>query len=190
MDLGTAVEKLTPLVGVSLSILSLLISVNAFKLARKQDERKKPRLVLTFLNCFFLPREQQEDRIYAFLISIANRSDSGNSVASVELHLTYRLKDDVDVVAKFICAKSEELPLDAPLEHTPLAVPIRIEANQTMAGWCLFRVPNRVAAEFSIQKYNIILADTHGNTTAVEPVLVQEFVNAALPKKNKAETKS
>jgi hypothetical protein len=55
------------------------------------------------------------------------------------------------------------------------SLPARIDAHQTVAGWLVFSLDERVIAGRTIDAHRIILEDSHGAYTETEPILVRDW---------------
>lgn len=69
----------------------------------------------------------------------------------------------------------------------PLPMPTRIDAHQTLSGWCFFQVDDAILDGGRVERSLIALVDSHGNDITVEPVLIREYGNeteAALGEKD------
>jgi hypothetical protein len=89
--LKVTVENVSAWIGIasaSAAWLALLLSVfnfrtsrKALQLSEKQEERRKPLLVPYLQQGYIWPGPRPNIRVYAFLLSISNRSDNNNAVA-------------------------------------------------------------------------------------------------------------
>jgi hypothetical protein len=163
------------------SLCSFIVAFRAFRLAQKQDDRKRPSLVPSLLNGYVQFRETQKVRVYAFLLSVSNPSDSNNSLAKLELHISYRTPAQTLVTAQVPSSQSRgdayaELP-----EFSSLSTPARLDAHQTLTGWAVFRVSEAILKDTIIERYSVALFDSHNIKTSVEPIMVQEYIRETVP---------
>ena len=151
-------------------------SGRALRLAEQQEARRRPVLFL-YLSKGYLSRSD-EHRLYMFLISVSNPSDSNNAVAQIYLRIEYRTASNflaaVDVPA--VLQDDEMFQGD---NHGPLEIPIRVDAHHTVAGWVFFRVKKELLEECHVETYVIVATDSHGERVSIKTVLVQEFVREA-----------
>jgi hypothetical protein len=58
-----------------------------------------------------------------------------------------------------------------------LALPLRIDAHQTVSGWLLFALDNDAIRKRTIDAHRLILEDTHGVSTETEPIMVRDWTD-------------
>jgi hypothetical protein len=153
-----------------LSLLNLHTSRRAIRLAERQDQRRQPQLV-PYLQKAQLHFTPNKDRVYAFSLSVSNRSDTGNAIAEAELRLTYGIPAGNEVTIKVranaACGKAFEA-----MAGPPLSIPAEIGAHQTVHGWCYFGVSAALLENAKVQRQTLALIDSHGIAAIVEPVVV------------------
>ena len=157
------------------SLSSFIVSFRAFRLAQRQDDRRRPSLVPSLLNGYVQFRK--EGRAYAFLLSISNTSDSNNAVAKIELHLTYKRSTGEPLTVQLPASHSREDAFIDLTEFTPLATPARLDAHQTLVGWSLFRVSKAILEDAKVEAYSVALFDSHDVKATVEPIMIQELIS-------------
>ena len=143
--LATIASAVAPWLALVLSLLSLRSSRRAVRLAEQQDERRRPSLVPYLRDGYVRTGSDESSRVYAFLLSVSNRSDSDNGIAEVELRLTYTTRMSVKMTVKV--RSDPELGgafADGDVPHLPR--PARVDAHQTLLGWCFFRVEEAALA--------------------------------------------
>jgi len=169
-DIATAIAAWLALI---LSIFSIVISWKTQRLAQRQEERRKPILVPYFFDGYVRFNTDPFSRIYAFLVSVSNPSDSDNAVAEVDLQLTYTTQTGIQMKVK--------MRADPALESSfgdgsrSLQIPARVDAHQTVSGWTYFRVEEALLKGAVIDGYSVVLNDSHGNLVALEPIMVREY---------------
>jgi hypothetical protein len=149
-------------------------SGQALRLAKQQEARRRPVLVL-YLQGGYLRRIGQ-DRIYMFLLSVSNPSDNNNAIAQMDLRIEYR------TTANFLAAVDvPSVPKDDEIftggGHSRLEIPLQVEAHQTVAGWVFFRVKKALLEDCTIDTHVILATDSHGQRVSIEAALVQEIVH-------------
>jgi hypothetical protein len=157
-----------------LSFLSLHSSRKAMRLAEQQEERRRPLLVPYLDDGYVRIGPNGGSRLYAFLLSVSNRSDSNNSVAEVERRLTYTTRADVQMTVK-VRSNAQLGGAFGEGAGPPLPKPARVDAHQTALGWCFFRVEEAVLEGSPIERYVVTLVDSHGNESTVKPIMVREY---------------
>ncbi len=155
-----------------LSLLSFIISKKALRLSEQQEERRKPRLV-PYLQEGYV-RRHAEGRVYAFLLSVSNPTDSDNAMAALDFQLTYTTKSNVRMAIK--------VPLHGEIVEPfndravlPLAIPLRLDAHQTAAGWAFFRVEDVLLDGAIVEEHTIVITDSHGMKVQLEPIMIREY---------------
>lgn len=177
-------------------LVALLSAANAWK-ARKiaerslalnesQEQRRRPRFIIYMVQGYrrYLPDKQ----LFGFLVSVSNPTDINNSIAQAELKITYLIKDEVKAVFRI-----PRMPQFAePVHKEPiqganvLALPIRVDAHQTVAGWLVFSLDSKIIAGRTVDSHRIVLEDSHGDCSETEPIIVSEWTDE-LPKETKEE---
>jgi hypothetical protein len=115
-------------------------------------------------------------RVYAILISLSNRSDSNNAIAQAMLLLTYVKSNGAQLTLK-VDAKGEPPNAFTEKSANHLRVPIRIDAHQTVSGWCFFSVDDAILEDSHIDRTQVAFVDTYGNESTVEPLIIREYGN-------------
>jgi hypothetical protein len=159
-----------------LSLLNFRTSRRALRLAEKQDDRRAPSLALYLGEGFFIS-QKSGGRVYAFLLSVSNRSDSNNAVASVFLRLTYRASGENDITVNISC--ETEAPAffrERNLAMVPL--PARIDAHQTSSGWFFFQVSEEILRDSTVERLKVIAIDSHDQQAEIEPLITRELSDA------------
>lgn len=169
------------LIALIVSFCSFLVSLKAFRLSQKQDARRKPVLVPSILNGYLEFSETEKSRVYAFLLSISNPSDSDNALAKAELHITYKTPAQALVTAQIPSSPTRGEAYAELLDFSVLPTPTRLDAHQTLTGWIIFRVAEAILAGAVVEGYTIALFDSHQTQTNVEPIMVQEYVRDVPP---------
>jgi hypothetical protein len=151
---------------------SLLVSRKAMKIAQQQEDRRKPLLVPYYRDGFFQRDPDGNGRIYALLLSISNRSDSNNTIAELELRITYSTPDNRQVTLKLRAEAKAEQSLE-PLSFPYLAMPQRIDGHQAVICWCHFRLSAHILESFQrIERYVVGVIDSDVTDATVEPILL------------------
>lgn len=169
------------LLALLIAVLSFIVSYKAFQLAQKQDERKRPLLVPSLLGGYVHFRGDKKVRVYAFLLSISNPSDSNNALANIELHITYRMPAQVQVTTRLLSSSSRGDAFAKLSEFSILSTPARLDAHQTLTGWAVFHVSEGILKDATVEGYTVALFDSHGIKSSVEAIMVQEYKDEAIP---------
>jgi hypothetical protein len=170
--IGTA-SAIAAWLALILSLVNVRRSRRALRLSERQEERRKPSLVVYLQEGFTSANAQPGIRVYALLLSVSNRSDNNNAVAEAILHLTYSKQRDNELTVKFL-AKTE-IPIPFQRALTRLSLPTRIDAHQTISGWYFFCVDNAILQGAKVERTIVVLRDSHGNEVTIEPMLLREY---------------
>jgi hypothetical protein len=174
-SLASIASALAPWVALLLSALSFRTSRKAFKLAEAQDERRKPLLFLYLRDGYFRRGQDGKSRLYAFLLSVSNRSDSANAIAELELRLTYTTQTNSVVTLRIRAEQERAEPMDQQIEPR-LLIPTDLSAHQTVLGWCILRVASSIFENIrKLDRHIIAATDSHGIEATVEPILLKEY---------------
>jgi hypothetical protein len=161
-------------VGLLLSIPGLIFSLKALRLAEQQEQRRKPLLSPYLMDGYVRTDPGNGNRVYAFLLSISNPTDSDNSVAGVDLRVTYKTREGVALTVKV--RSDSELQRDFENRSgVPLPAPARVDAHQTILGWCFFQIHRAILEGAIIEDYLVVLIDSHGIEVSVKPIVVREY---------------
>lgn len=163
------------------SILSFMISRQAHHLAKRAEERNSPLFSLYLENGYAKTSAEGTAKIYAFLISVTNRSASNNSISTIDLSLTYTSPTRTELTLKI--RTDSKLSSEFPPTQNLLNPPIRIDAHQTTSGWCFFKLDRSILNGGKVDKHIIIVSDSYGNEAKIEPLIVQEYGHETLAKK-------
>ena len=117
-------------------------------------------------------------RVYSFLISVSNPSDSNNAIARLDLRINYR------TAANFLAA------VDIPLSSTDgessqfgaekvFTVPLRIDAHQTVTGWAHFEVKEVILKNCVVDRYAVMATDSQGERSEIDCGIIKELANEA-----------
>jgi hypothetical protein len=157
-----------------LSVLNFFTSRRALRISEQQEVRRRPSVVAYLQDGYVSVGVKPDSRVYAIFVSLSNRSDSNNAIAQAILLLTYIKTDGPELTLKV--GTEDEIPsafTEKSINH--LRVPIRIDAHQTVSGWCFFAVNDAILEGSHIHRTRVAFIDTHGNDTTVEPLIIREY---------------
>ena len=168
-----------------LAIRSTRISNKALRIAEDQEERHRPSFSLYLTDGFVRSQiEATARRVYAFLITLSSRSDSGNSVAHLDLHLTYSTATGIQMTVK-IPHSSRLRSFFEHIDADPIEVPCSVGARETVAGWCFFEVSGELLHHSRVEAYRIVITDSFGRRTEKEPLAVKALLDGNEDKKER-----
>ena len=160
--------------GLSLSLVNSYFAWRRGRLAAEQEKRRILRLDTSLIHSFYQNDEKTGDRSYAFQLTVRNPSDSNNAISEVDLAITYLTTERIQMTVK-IRANEPNSSSFVHGQQNLLEIPNPVTAHNTISGWLRFRIPAAVISGNEIESYKLILRDTHGDTTGVVPILVQEY---------------
>jgi hypothetical protein len=158
-----------------ISALSFFVSWRAYRLSVTQDRRRLPELIPSLRDGYVRYLSDNASCIYGFLLSVSNPTDANNAVATVELHITYSRTRDEKTTVKIPSEQSLDVKFARETAHL-LPIPARVDAHQTLTGWCFFSLKKETLGAATIEGYKIALIDSHGIEAHIEPIMVQEYV--------------
>jgi hypothetical protein len=144
------------------------------QLAEQQESRRQPATVLYLADGFV--HWESDARVYAFLLSISNPSDSNNAIARLDLRINYRTPTNYLAAVDVPAVLDREVGFGGPLQNR-LELPIRIDAHQTVAGWSYFRFSRGLLEFCEVDLYTVVATDSQGSRQTVETVIVQELID-------------
>jgi hypothetical protein len=179
-DPKTCISALALLISFFSMILSWLSGKRADRalaISEGQEKRRQPQLLVYLVKGY--RRIEPKRQLFGFLVSVSNPTDINNSVARAELQITYLLENDVEAVCRIQHSQAlgEHASGGTAEAATVLALPARIDAHQTMSGWLLFALDDKVIGERTVDGHRLILADTHGISTDTGPIMVREWTH-------------
>ena len=170
------VSALGALVAAVFAWVSARAAKRSLELAEKQDQRRTPRLVLYLIDGYC--QRIGSTRFLAFSVSVSNHSDIDNSVAQIELQVSYTTAAPTKGFCMAVKVPHRSALADR-IRHnaTILSPPLRIDAHQTIAGWVLFEVGDVLIGNGKIDDYAILVSDSHGQACRVEQAIVRELAD-------------
>lgn len=160
-----------------ISLLGLYFSGARNQLAKAQELRRLPKLTLNLVHGQFQDGVGDDGRLYAFKFIINNRMDNKNAIATASLLISYLTEERLQMKMKFVSVDAPVLGFLVPSEQA-LAIPIEIDAHNTVAGWVYFRVPAAMLKGQTIEDYVLSFTDTHGKTYTLNETFLQEVRDA------------
>ncbi len=74
-------------------------------------------------------------------------------------------------------ALGENIRSDTASPASVLALPLRVDAHQTVSGWLVFALGNDVIGKGTVDGHSLTLEDTHGISTETDPIMVREWTD-------------
>lgn len=120
--------------------------------------------------------DERKTTLYAFSLSLSNRSDSDNSLSALELRIIFTRTGNVS--SNIIFPHNSTLSQDFVLVDTkPIIIPTHINAHGTIAGWAFFEIDDSILRDVNIDKYEIRFIDAHGKESNIEPIILREIMD-------------
>jgi hypothetical protein len=160
-------------------------SSRVLRLAELQEERRRAGLVLYLMRGYV--RRTDENRIYAFLLSVSNPSDSNNAIAQIDLRIGYRTSSNYLAAVDIPTSSQNDDMFGKTMEgynNSCLEIPISVNAHHTAVGWVFFQTKRALFKDCSIDTYTIIATDSHREQSSIETSLVHELVHESETKTN------
>jgi hypothetical protein len=153
-------------------------AARALAISENQEKRRQPQLgVYLVVNGFrrLLPKRQ----LFGFLVSISNPTDINNSVARAELKIAYLIENDVSASCRIQHNPTlgETIGNETASSASVFALPLRVDAHQTVSGWFVFSLDNDVIGKGTVDGHSLVLEDTHGISTETDPIMVREWTD-------------
>ena len=161
-------------VALTLSVINTYFSWRRRLLETDQERRRKLRLEVSLVHCFYKVDPDSDGRLYAFQLTVRNPSDTSNAISEADLAITYITKECNQMTAR-IRVNEPNTSCFVHGDIKIILIPTPILAHDTISGWLQFRVPVTILKETKIDSYRIMLRDTAGNLTHVDPILIQEY---------------
>lgn len=155
---------------------SHVIAKRSLLIAEEQALGRRPSLIPYLADGFASDEENTGKKIYAFSISLTNRSDSDNAITEIELFLTYYRPSQP--IASLLLPHNSQLrtPLDIRQENV-LTTPLKVSAHQTVAGWVIFECDHTIIDDVIIDSYEIRVTDSNGIYSKLQPIIIKELIN-------------
>ena len=173
---ASIVASIIAAISAIIALRSNSFSKMALKLAERQEQRQQPSLTIYLRDSYvrYVDAEPRH-RIYGFWLLISNTSESDNSIAHLDLLVTYTMPSGIQMTLKV--PSDSTLGLGIPDVAGALIIPTRIDGHQTIGGWSYFKVGEALLAESVVEGYTIAISDVHGGLTTIEKSIVQELVD-------------
>jgi len=168
------------IISLIVAIIALLISVGDFLIARRalklneiEANTRNPNLVPYLIDGIVFNFNKKNTKLYAFSVSVSNRSDNDNAISAVELQIIY-VQDNHDIGnLLFRHDKALDISLELPGDP-PFSIPKEVGAHQTIAGWALFEIDKTLLAGKYIEGYKLRILDSHGLEAHLDSIILRE----------------
>jgi hypothetical protein len=161
------------IIAIGLSIADFVIAKRALRISQIDFEERKPNLVPYLINGFSLIFPDY--KIYAFYISVSNRSNNDNGIAEINLKIEFA--QEINNLGNLLFQHDDSLveKIILPSNH-PFSMPVEIGAHKTVSGWVLCKASKSILQSKTIENYRIQIIDSHAMLSQVNQIIIQERV--------------
>lgn len=154
---------------------SNMIAKRSLRLSEEQAKVRLPQLVPYLMDGLIRRLDERKTKLYAFSLSLSNRSDSDNSLSALELRIIFTRTGNV---SNILFPHNSTLAQDFGLESTKsIIIPAHINAHGTIAGWAFFEIDDSILRNVNIERYEIRFVDAHGKESNIEPIILREIID-------------
>ncbi|MCK5613670.1 hypothetical protein KAR91_68025 [Candidatus Pacearchaeota archaeon] len=154
------------------------IAKKSLRIVEEQAKGRSPLLVPYLMKSLFITTRDESNRIYAFLVSLTNRSDLDNSVVNIQLQLNYRRPGQPE--ASIVLPHNLELRTYLNEENQNILLePLKTPAHDTVSGLILFECNTGILDDIIVDTYDIIFTDSNGLQCKLQPIFMTEIVSEA-----------
>lgn len=155
---------------------SIMIAKRSLRLSEEQAKARLPQLVPYLMDGLIRRLDERKTKLYAFSLSLSNRSDSDNSLSAIELRIIFTRASNVS--SNILFPHNSTLSKDFGLEGTEsIIIPAHINAHGTIAGWAFFEIDDSILKDVNIERYEIRFIDAHGKESNIEPIILREIMD-------------
>ena len=158
-------------IAASIAARSLRNSSKALKLAESDSLEKRMGIEPYLIQARKVVLKDQA-AFAAFAVSYTNRSSLANTLAKVELLVTYL--SGAREARQILLQPETSFPADI-AEIKCLAVPINLPARSSTSGWFVFRLPEHVT-KHSVRNYDITGYTAQGSKVSVTSYLLMDTI--------------
>lgn len=155
-----------------IALRSSNISKKALSIAQNEQKSKEENLNIYLIDAARYIKTNKS-YIYAFNITISNLSSLNNTIARIELTITYIRKDNT--LGQLILQHNKNLStsLDK-INLTAFNTPQQIDSKSAKTSWALFLKDTNCITFEKTDKYSIRISDIYGNTESVDTYLIKD----------------
>jgi hypothetical protein len=154
--------------------VAIIFSYKTLGIARQQEARCKPSLILSIFESYL--NKTKKERVYAFMISVSNSSDTDNAIVQTDLRIEYRTDANYLAVVVLPASRQDEKPFIND-SSSSIQLPISVDAHHNATGWIYFHVSEDLIENWIVDSYKIVVTDSHGEKTSIEPTLIKELIH-------------
>lgn len=155
---------------------SNMIAKRSLRLSEEQAKVRLPQLVPYLMDGRIRRLDERKTKLYAFSLSLSNRSNSDNSLSALELQIIFTRTGNVS--SNIFFPHTPTLAQDFGLEGTKsIIIPTHIKAHGTIAGWAFFEIDDSILRDVNIDRYEIRFVDAHGKESNIEPIILREIMD-------------
>lgn len=166
------IAALSLLVALVLGVRNSRTAKHALELSERQEARREARVDLYLNEAVSWRRRAHTDRVVGFHLLATNPSDRASSLVAAELHLTYSLGGILTTVK--VPRLTEATPIGVRTQVVPIDLPAALDANKATHGWFMFRIPDGLTHERPVERYRVVVRDSHGIEESVQANVLRE----------------
>jgi hypothetical protein len=154
---------------------SWFVARRSLAFAKEQTLGARPRMVPYLVDGFVASERRTGKRIYAFSVSLSNRSNTDNSLSNTELLLTYFRPNQP--TSTLVLAHDAQLGALLNINGGVLSRTEPVPAHQTIVGWIFCGIDERILDGAAVDSYEVRFTDSHGIQAKLTPVIMRELVD-------------
>ena len=145
----------------------------ALQISERQEARHQSVLGLYLIEPVAWSHSELAERILGFHVLVSNPTDRPTSVVSAELHLTYSVGGVLTTVK--VPAVGEAHSDLVPADLASIELPGRVDANDALAGWLLFRISPELIGGAAVERHELVIRDVHGIEERLQVAVFREL---------------
>lgn len=155
---------------------SSLFAKKALDFSGQSFRDRQANFVLYLINGYrWTCKDDGNRRFLLFHITLSNKSDSKSSFKA-ELEIEY-IRTDHSVARVTLTHDENFQTYTSDKSLSVFANDIRIDERGMQSKWLIFEQPTLISEVYRIEKYSVIISDTHANRKSVDSIILKEMNN-------------
>jgi hypothetical protein len=163
------------IVSVTLGVLNRRTAKRALEISERQEARRDSSLSLHLNESVSWRSQSRGERLLGFHVIATNPTDRPTSLVASELRLTYTV-DGILTTVK-VPSASDVGSTSLPASFVPLEIPTRVDANDAVIGWFLFRIDDQLTNGRIVERYDFVLREVHGIEETLQVTVFREVAD-------------
>jgi hypothetical protein len=163
------------IVSVTLGVLNRRTAKRALEISERQEARRDSSLSLHLNESVSWRSQSRGERLLGFHVIATNPTDRPTSLVASELRLTYTV-DGILTTVK-VPSASDVGSTSLPASIVPLEIPTRVDANDAVIGWFLFRIDDQLTNGRIVERYDFVLREVHGIEETLQVTVFREVAD-------------